>query len=103
MDIELTKDAQKLVALLYKEYLNRRKSGISKADAKEFDLSEIYSLTDESPVDVSETIQEIKSVYPLKEDIVGNVTLSDSIISHMENRFKNGLVDVLSFLAQFIP
>ena len=103
MDAELTKDAQKLVALLYKEYLNRRKSGISKADAKEFDLDDIYSLSDEAPEDVNETIREIKAVYPLKEDIIGNITLSDKMISYMENRFKKGLVDVLSFLAQFIP
>ena len=52
---------------------------------------------------MDETIREIKSVYPLKEDIIGNITLSDKMISYMENRFKKGLVDVLSFLAQFIP
>lgn len=103
MDTELTKDAQKLVALLYKSYLERRKSGMSKTNAKFFELNEIYSLTDDSPEDVDETIREIKSVYPLKEDIIGNITLSDKIISYMENRFKKGLVDILSFLAQFIP
>lgn len=103
MNTELTKDAQKLVALLYKSYLERRKSGMSKTNAKFFELNEIYSLTDDSPEDVYETIREIKSVYPLKEDIIGNITLSDKMISYMENRFKKGLVDVLSFLAQFIP
>ncbi len=103
MNTELTKDAQKLVALLYKSYLERRKSGMSKTNAKFFELNEIYSLTDDSPEDVDETIREIKSVYPLKEDIIGNITLSDKIISYMENRFKKGLVDILSFLAQFIP
>lgn len=103
MNTELTKDAQKLVALLYKSYLERRKSGMSKTNAKFFELNEIYSLTDDYPEDVDETIREIKSVYPLKEDIIGNITLSDKIISYMENRFKKGLVDILSFLAQFIP
>nr|DAJ05694.1 MAG TPA: hypothetical protein [Caudoviricetes sp.] len=103
MNTELTKDAQKLVALLYKSYLERRKSGMSKTNAKFFELNEIYSLTDDSPEDVDETIREIKSVYPLKEDIIGNITLSDKMISYMENRFKKGLVDILSFLAQFIP
>ena len=103
MDTELTKDAHKLGALLYKSYLERRKSGMSKANAKFFEPNEIYALTDESHEDVDETIREIKSVYPLKEDIIGNITLSDKMISYMENRFKKGLVDVLSFLAQFIP
>lgn len=49
MNTELTKDAQKLVALLYKSYLERRKSGMSKANAKFFEPSEIYALTDDSP------------------------------------------------------
>lgn len=40
MNTELTKDAQKLVALLYKSYLERRKSGMSKANAKFFEPSE---------------------------------------------------------------
>lgn len=29
--------------------------------------------------------------------------LNDFAIVYMENRFKNGIVDTLSFLAQFIP
>lgn len=103
LNTNLTKDAQKLVALLYKSYLERRKSGMAKSRAKFFEPNEIYALVDYPPEDVDETIREIKSVYPLKEDIIGNITLSDDMISHMENRFKKGLIEVMNFLAQFIP
>ena len=37
LDIALTKDAQKMVAVLYKDYLERRESGETKAQAKTFD------------------------------------------------------------------
>ncbi len=36
MELELTKDAERLLDLLYTEYLNRLKDGRSKSDAKSF-------------------------------------------------------------------
>lgn len=33
----------------------------------------------------------------------GGFLLNDSAIVYMESRFKNGVKDVLSFLAQFVP
>lgn len=34
MDISLTKDSEKLLSVIYKKYLENRKSGKNKADAK---------------------------------------------------------------------
>lgn len=105
MEIELTKDAQHLVAVTYKLYLERRKSGISKLNAKLFDEDELREreFRLEAPADFSETVREMCRVFGCKQYVVGTFSLSDQAIVYMENRFKNGLKDVLSFLAQFIP
>lgn len=39
MKIMLTKDSDALICLLYKQYLQKRKDGIPKADAKDFGIS----------------------------------------------------------------
>lgn len=37
--MELTKDSEKLICLIYKDYLEKRKSGLSKSKANEFGSS----------------------------------------------------------------
>lgn len=105
MDIKLTRDAEKVVAVLYKSYLERRKSGESKSDAKFCYPDEIRSryLPKENPDDFAETLNEVFRVFPCKRFVDGGLVIDDSLIVYMENRFKNGLMDVASFLAQFIP
>lgn len=104
MEINLTKDAQKLEALIYKEYLSRRKAGMSKSTAKEFEDDFFNEISDLMPYDDAiESFQELKTAFPIKDYIDGSFDLSNEIIVHMENRFINGAKDVLSFLSQFIP
>lgn len=108
--MELSKDAQKLIHLMYKNYLEKRHSGLSKSDAAAFgssqDIHDIL-LPDWLVEDIDETCRELDSADMLicfyADECAYHVSLSDSCIVYMENRFKNGLKDVLSFLAQFIP
>ena len=105
MDIKLTRDAEKLVAVLYKSYLEKRKAGESKSDAKLCDPDEVRNqyLPKENPDDFAETLNEVFRVFPCKRFIDGGFVISDSLIVYMENRFRNGLIDIASFLTQFIP
>lgn len=105
MDIILTKDAQKLVAAAYKEYLMKRKNGIDKIKAKYFvdmNLKETY-FPDYTNNDYYETVSEMSRALGCKQYLNGAFCLSDQAIVYMENRFKEGLTDTVSFLAQLIP
>ena len=50
-----------------------------------------------------DTIFELKQAGLISLDILGNVTLNDNLIIHMENKLKDSAIDIVSFLAQFIP
>ncbi len=103
-DIRMSKDAQKSVGVFYKSYLERRKSGIGKNDAKLFksDWPQIF-FPQETAEDMLDTLRELKKIFNLEVCIDGSFYLSDELIVYMENRFPDGVKDVLSFLAQFIP
>lgn len=99
---ELTKDADKLICCLYREYLEKRKSGISKADAKEFEgnfYKNVKVLSNWNSSDVSETLQELHGKKLLKKNVLGDFSLNDEAIIYMENRFKNGLNEVMDFIS----
>lgn len=101
MNIELTRDAQKAAAKIYKEYLNRIDSGLTKSDAKIFSDSDMEMLFKNE--DFDDIKSELVSTFSMKTNILEDITLSSSFISFMENRFKNGIKDVVGFLSQFIP
>ena len=106
MNVEITKDAEKMIVALYKVYLSRRKAGQSKQEARRyednyFDITSPFSKM--HPADVSDTRLELAQCGLLRVYIGGDCELTDHAIIYLENRFKNGLSDVLSFIAQFIP
>lgn len=104
--MELTKDADKLCCSAYKSYLSQRKDGVSKANAKHFPFDfykEIPVLSSWSDDDIDETLNELKRAGFIKKYIDGGFLLQDSFIIYMENRFKNGLIEVTDFIAKFIP
>lgn len=106
MDVEITKDAEKMLVALYKAYLGRRKDGQSKREARRFEDDYFSSASPFSrlhPSDVDDTRLELAQCGLLKVYIGGDCELTDIAIVHLENRFKNGLSDVASFIAQFIP
>ena len=106
--MELTKDAKKVLYVLYKEYLKRIKSGIARTEAKSFDpdilCQDLFS--EYTSDDVNDFLCELGSAGYLDnffgDGIVQYTTLTNFSIIEMENRFKNGLNDVIDFIAKFL-
>lgn len=110
MEIELTKDADKLFCLIYKRYLEDIKSGKSKSSAKQTGsskeiLERHFKNLELSFEDVDETCRELSRsgflhcIYA--DDVVYHSEITDKGIIYMEQRFKNGLAGVVDFIAKF--
>lgn len=102
MEIELTKDSSKVLALLYKEYLEKVKSGCSKSQSREFDGNKLNFITDMHPDDIENCLEELNKNNLIETNILGDFNLTDIAVYNMENRFKNNIKDVLSFISQFL-
>lgn len=107
---QLTKDADKLICLLYKRYLEQLKAGTTKDRAKSFGSSTSIKKELELPGALSsldETLTELGSAQMLNvvpgDDTIILVRLTDSAIIYMENRFKDGLLGVVDFISKLIP
>lgn len=110
-NIVLSKDADYLICLIYKNYLQLRKNGCSKSDAKILGNSQDVNtkiIPKWSFADTDDTCRELIKKQLLDNRIYvdnycGYMSLSDEGIIYMENRFKNGLIEVTDFIAKFIP
>lgn len=103
-DIQLTKDADVLICLIYKCYLEKRQNNISKSSSKEFSPDEVKSFTQKwNEDDIYETLHELKNKELVSLDIVGDVTLTDNGIIYMENRFLNKIDKLIDYISKFIP
>ena len=103
MGIQLTKDADKLICLIYKDFLTRRKNGVSKGAARDFpEPSQLPAafLSELSVEDISETLLELKKAGFVKVFIYGDFQLEDSGIIYMEQRFPNGISQVLDWMGK---
>lgn len=103
MEINLTRDAQKMIAIFYKEYLKRRKNGESKEQSKDFMDSEKWKeelFPNCNPRDIDSTFRELARAFGIKSYIRCGFRLNDTAIIYMENRLKNTAKDTISFLAQ---
>lgn len=105
MQIELTKESDYLICILYKSYLQKRKNGTSKFNAKIFGSSEDIRdtlLPKWSYEDVDETCCELSRANLLTcsyaDDIVSLAVLNDNAIIYMENRFANKIDNVLKYM-----
>lgn len=104
--MQLTRDADKLACSMYKFYLERRKNGIDKNNARHFDFSEIKSIKCCSSwidSDIKATVAELARANLGTMYLDGGFFANDNFIIYMENRFINGLKDVTDFLTKFIP
>lgn len=104
--MELTKDADLLVCCVYKEYLNRRKSGIPKRQANTFhpDFKETtQKLSNWHHDDYLFTVSELKRAGFARLYPDGTFAITDQCVIYMENRFKNGLKEVTDFVTKLIP
>ena len=106
VNIEITKDSDKMLGFLYKTFLSRRKDGLSKQDARRFSddfFSKKEPFASMNSSDINDARLELARSGLLKNYIYGDCELTDRAIVYLENRFKNGFAEVVSFLAQFIP
>ena len=106
MKITLTKDADKFLCIIYKDFLQRRKSGLSKSEAKEFD--EDYHLTNSDfyqwhQDDIDESKMELGQKGLVHIWMGGSFYIEDNGIIYMESRFKNGLKEMIDIVSKFIP
>lgn len=99
--MELTKDAKKAIALIYREYQRRRHSGLRKQDANYFSRSELMSLDPSG--DLLDNCCELRRAGLISSDITGGATLEDPGIVLMENKTLDTLKEWISFGTQFIP
>jgi len=109
MDEYLTRDAEKLLAQLYKRYLEARKSGSTRQNAKFFgssaDIKESLDLPD-LVEDVDDYCFELSRHGYLDVlsagDMASEVALEDVGIAKLERRFTDGLRSVVDFIAKFL-
>lgn len=104
--MQLTKDADKLACSMYKSYLEKRKAGMNKVNSRHFEPNEIstYRLcSDWSVPDIKSTVAELSRAGFGTMYINGGFMANDKFIIYMENRFKNGLLEVVDFISKFIP
>ncbi len=104
--MELTKDADKLICSMYKSYLEKRKSGMDKIRARHFEATEINSFklcSKWSIPDIKATTAEISRSGFGDMYYDGGFLANDNFIIYMENRFKNGFMEVTDFIAKLIP
>lgn len=104
--MQLTKDTDKMLCLIYEEFLERRKNGLSKSNAKTFErpaaLQEQF-LQGIHKDDIYDALVELKRNNLIRAYYDMGFQLNDSAIIYMENRFKNGLKEVTDFISKFIP
>ena len=104
-EIKLTKDSDALICAIYKEYLQKLKNGNPKSKAKYLGSAEDiqYSIVPKWVIEnIEETLWELDrsgllDCYPA-DNTVYSAVLNDAGISYMENRFKNGISEVLGYI-----
>lgn len=101
MDIELTKDAKKAIARIYKEYIRRKDEGKPKMQARYFDN---YDMSQREFINsVWEDIPELKNAGLVKAYVTACFELTDKGIVYMENKTIDTIKEWLSFGSNFIP
>lgn len=108
--MELTKESEKLLCLIYADFLKKRKADLSKTKSKllgsSYDIHQ-HLCSDWDFEDVDDSCRELNRAELLDcfwaDGIAYNVSLTDIGISHMENRFKNNLNEITDFITKFIP
>ena len=104
MIAKLTKEPPKALALMYRAYLRRRESGVSKSDATVFDIpSGEWSLLLEQYPPIEDSLDELSRQNCISQDLIGNVTIQDSAIAELETQTADKIKEFLSFCSQFIP
>ena len=103
--VELTRDADKMICIIYKMYLEKIKSGLSKTKSNSFE-KDFYKndkmLSKWHTDDIETTFLELGRKEYLTIYIGGKFEITEQTIIYMENRFKNGFNAVTDFISKFI-
>lgn len=103
-DIQLSKDTDKTLCIIYKEYLTRIKNNLSKSQSISFEELQLKSLfPNKDDNDLDDELEELKSNSIIKKFVDGEIELTPDGIVYMENRFKNNLIEITDFITKFIP
>ena len=107
MSIELTKDADALICLLYKLYSQQLKNGASKREAMMFGSAEDVQASIAPKWTVDDTNEILRELHRAEligcqygDGVVTYCHLSTDGIIYMENRFKNSIDNVLDYLGK---
>lgn len=105
MEIQLTKDSDALICLLYKSYLEGRKNGDSRENSKQFgDIPDIQSTfvpnwLEEDVLDCCFELGNNKLIsYTSADNTVMYVELTNLGIIYMESRFENKVNSILDYI-----
>ena len=102
--MNITKEATKVLKLIYKKYEKNLKKGLSRRDANKFNTDNIH---DDFPKENSDDFYDV--LYELKEndlidiDIIGNYSLTSDAISYMQRNFARHFDEVTDKVSKFIP
>ena len=109
-NLNLTRDAQKLLALLYKSYKNALKSGESSLNART--LGSIESIQKKtgcikSDADVLELCKELSRAEMMQclfaDNTIYTSMLTLKAIAYMENRPKSIMLFITDLISKFFP
>lgn len=110
MDIELNRDGTALICVLYREYCQRRKQGMTIEEAAYFgDGAEIHSsfMPKWQVDDISHLCWYLHKKGLLLaspgDDCVNAVSISDDGICYMEQRYPEGLKQIIETIATLAP
>lgn len=108
--MELTKDAQKMIFLMCKQYKKKREKGLSKYDAKSFGSAQSIQANffpDMLLADVKDTLYELEQNNLVKNaygsDTIYSCSISENAIVMIENQSKENFLNVADFISKFIP
>ena len=109
MDNMLTKDAKVILCLLYKDYLAKRDSGLSKSKANRWGTSHVIHeklIPKWSFEDVDDTCRELSRAGAIicdwADNIAFHISISDSGIIYMENHYKKLFLEVVDLIGKFV-
>lgn len=99
--MELTKNADKVLCVIYKIYLKRIKDGVGmeKASLFEYDFTKedkAFTKMEESAIFMA--LSELGDAGYIRRYTDGGFLLNRSAVVKMENRFSDGMKEVLSYI-----
>lgn len=97
----LTKEQKFILCTLYKEYLKTKNNYFKDSDFLKDNFFQNYSYDDLSDICWKLHSKGYLICYE-GDDKANDIQISDETIIYMENRFKNGLKEVLSFISNLI-